>query len=588
MVPKSFLKKGSSVCIMKEFLTHKTTELRFVRRPLPTGATRLKTFLLMGFAVAAASTFPRISHAAQLYSGDALEINLDTTFEYSNDFRVNGVSANVSDKYLNVNSQNSNDGDQDFQHGMTSNRFEVTPVLEIKDGNFGIHISGETYIDTAYLQRNTNDSPDTINSFVTSNRNFAPSTVAVDGRNAQLLDAFAYDSKSFGAEDGQTITVKVGRQTLLWGQSLFFTNNGIAAGQAPIDINNALTLANPQASQVFLPVGQVVGTYQPNQWLTLQGYYQFEWRPDQFSGVGSYYSALDFFGPGADRLISALVPTPSGNLPVYLTTGHQATPGGGNGQFGLSAQFQLGNFDFGFYGLRFDAQSPEFYVYPAAVPTAGPAGLDVGRYDPVHQKDIQIYGTSLSTTVGPVNVAGELSGRMHQDFFSSPVVFLPGMNENSKPGYAYGSTLNGQISAIYLTPGLPLMPGGAAILGEVEANRVLSVTNKQELVPGRTADAIGIDVSFTPTYYEVLPNLDVNIPISMVWYPTGRSQFDNTMNAGTGVLDIGVTGTFRTVWQSGISYKDYLGSTTPFVATGASKQPLADRGNVSFYIQRTF
>jgi hypothetical protein len=531
-------------------------------------------------AAVAASTHCALAY--QIYSNNSLEINLDTTLEYSNDFRVGGVSSVVSDKYNNENSYNSNDGDQNFQHGMTSNRFEILPVLKIVDGNFGIHISGEAYIDTAYLQRNQNESPSTTNYFVSNNRNFPSGAVAADGRNAELLDAFAYGSESFGADQGQTITLKVGRQTLLWGQSLFFTNNGVAAGQAPIDINTALTLANPQASQVFLPVGQAVVTYQPNDWLTLQGYYQFEWRPDQFPGTGSFYSSVDFVGPGTGRVVVGQ--SPFG--PVYFSSSHTLEPGQ-NGQFGLSAQFQLGNYDLGLYALRFDSKAPQFYVHQIAYPP-GPSGLPIGTLQPAYNEDIQIYGGSVSTTVGPVNVAGEISGRVHQDFFSGPISYVPGMNENSNPGYAYGDTVNAQASGIYLTPGLPFMPGGASILGEIEANWITSVTNRQELVTGRTPDAAGFDLSFTPTYYSVLPNLDVNIPIGLQWFPYGRSQFDSTMNAGTGSLNIGVTGTYRQVWLAGITYKDYLGSTSTSPETGVPKQALADRQNVSFYIQRTF
>ena len=83
----------------------------------------------------------------------------------------------------------------------------------------------------------------------------------------------------------QEISLKVGRQTLLWGQSLLFASDGISAGQAPIDIQVAQTTPNAQAQQVFLPVGQVVLTYQPNETYTIQGYYQFEWEPDNFQGV---------------------------------------------------------------------------------------------------------------------------------------------------------------------------------------------------------------------------------------------------------------------------------------------------------------
>ena len=51
-------------------------------------------------------------------NGQSLEINLDTTVEYSNIFRVNSPS-----KVL-TNSINGNDGDLNFQHGLVDNTFE--------------------------------------------------------------------------------------------------------------------------------------------------------------------------------------------------------------------------------------------------------------------------------------------------------------------------------------------------------------------------------------------------------------------------------------------------------------------------------
>jgi hypothetical protein len=534
---------------------------------------------IAGAFVAFSTAFLITSDAAkayEIYSGNGIQISLDTTAEYNTDLRVNRPSATI------LAEPNHDDGDRNLSHGFVANQFEVLPVLSIGGGNFGIHISGEAYIDPTYLSSNQNTSPATVNYFGNP-KNFPRGTENIDGRNAELLDAFAFDSFNFGATGDQSVTLKVGRSTLLWGQSLFFTNNGIAAGQAPIDVNKALSLANPQAQQVFLPVGQAILSYQPTDWLTLQGYYQFQWTPDQLPGAGSYFSGTDFVGEGAQRIIAAV--TPSG--PVYLSRAQDISPPQENGQFGMSAQLQLNNYDIGFYGLRYDSKSPQFYIHETA-PSPTSSGLNAGTFNTVFQREIQIYGASLSTTVGPVNVAGEVSTRRHMDLYSNLIPYEAGFNENSNPGYAVGNTLQEQASAIYVTPGLPLMPGGATVLGEVEANHVLKVTNnKDALIPDRSPNAVGLQVEIIPEYYNVLPQLNITFPIGLTWYPTGDSQIDSSMNAGTGVLDIGVTGTFKTVWIAGLTYQDYLGSTSVISDTG-SKQKLADRGFVSLFIQHTF
>ncbi|GLR66957.1 hypothetical protein GCM10010909_16370 [Acidocella aquatica] len=514
---------------------------------------------------------PSLGHAYQLYSNNGLEVSLDTTLEYSNAFRVNSPSKSI------LNNANENDGDQNFQHGMVSNTFSVVPSLNVTDGNFGMRVSASAFIDTMYLQSNQNQSPLTLNNYNKNNQKFASGTVASDGRYAELLDAYAYGSHSFNSDGSNTVTLKVGRQVLMWGQSLFFAGNGIAGAMSPINVNNAVTLANPQAQQIFAPVGQAVLTWQPNNWLTLQGYYQFQWQPSLLPGSGSYFWNVDLLGGGSQRIV--VVPG------VYFGRGADLSPPQENGQFGVSAQFQIGNYDWGLYGLRFDAKTPQIYLLPGT--GVNLATGTVGTYRVAYQRDIQVYGTSLSTTVGPVNVAGEISGRIHQDLVSNPPVMMPGMNENSNPGWAYGDTLHGQVSALYITPGLPLMPGGAAVVGEIEYNHVLTVHNKVMLQRDRTPSAVGFDIAITPTYYNVLPNTNLNIPLGFQWFPAGRSEFDTTMNPGTGTLNVGVQMVYNAVWQAGLTYQDYLGSKS-LRANGSSKQPLADRGNISFYIQRTF
>ncbi len=191
-------------------------------------------------------------------AGNNLEINLTTTISYSGFLRVNSPSQIL----VGPGDANSNDGDSNFQHGIVGNQFEVLPVLDIRDGDFGAHFSGEAFLNTVYLQKNQNDQAGTFNSiYSSSNRDFTSGTRNVNGENAKFLDAFVFGQHEFG--DGQQVQLKIGRQTLFWGQSLLFPNNGISAGQAPIDLITAQDTPNAESQQVFLPVGQAVVTYRP-------------------------------------------------------------------------------------------------------------------------------------------------------------------------------------------------------------------------------------------------------------------------------------------------------------------------------------
>jgi hypothetical protein len=535
--------------------------------------THAASLLLLGGATGAlVLAAPQRAAAFNLYSGSyagqQLQINLDTTLEYSNVYRVNDPSAVLT------NNINGDEGDRDFRHGFVDNTFDALPVFDMKYGDYGVHVSGEFFVDTSYLDKNQNNSPSSYNPISTnSNRDFTSATRNVNGLNAVLLDAFGYGSKYFGANDSQEITVKVGRQTLLWGQSLFFAGNGIAAGQAPLDIIKAESLPNAEAQQIFLPIGQAVVTYQPNQTVTLQGYYQFEWAPDTFQGVGAYFSSTDVLDKGGQRLLVAP------GVGFYRVKDNR--PPINNGEFGGSVQLTLGNYDLGFYGLRYDAKAPELYLGPAAY---GQPLSSIGSYYLVYPRDIQIYGSALSTTVGPVNVAGEVSGRRNMPLVSGAAfeTAYPG-SANAGALYAVGSTMAAQASAIYVSPGIPLDPGGVTVDGEIAMNHVISVDkNKSELTVGRQATAGAVEVVATPAYFNVFPNTELEFPIGLTYDFLGRSEIDQTMNHGTGSFSFGVTAVYRTTWTAGLTYHDYFGK------ADVNLNPLADRGYLSFNMEHTF
>ena len=522
---------------------------------------------------------PHMANAFNLYDGtnygNNLEINLTTTISYTGTYRVNDPSAVLKP---------AEDGDANFQHGIVGNLFEAVPVLDIRDGNYGAHFSGQFYINTPYLGTNQNDlTPYSSAIFTPKQDDFASGTRNVDGLNAQLLDAFVFGQHDFA--DGQSLQLKVGRSVLFWGQSLFFPTDGISGGQAPINIISAQNLINPEGQQVFMPVGQAILTYQPRPGTTLQGYYQFEWEHDYFQGEGAYFNSNNLLDRGAGFLSLANL----GVAMVGLTRDKDITPPSSNGQFGLSLQQQVSDWDLGIYVERFDAKAPEVGISPfspiSPIPGATPTALSTGFYQAVYPRDIWLQGASFSTNVGPANVAGELSFREHQPLSPSNGVFIitPGQNANGNPGYPVGTVWDAQLSTIYVSPGIPLDPGGVTIDGEIILNHLMSVTqNRALLATGGQATAGAFDVEVTPTYNNVLPNLQVTFPTSITYDYLGRSYVDSTLYHGTGVFTTGITATYNVNWIASLSYQDYLGKPDT-VHNG-----LADRGFVSLNLQHTF
>jgi hypothetical protein len=541
----------------------------------------------LGLGLPAVLAAAPAAHALQLYDGSQhgnnWEINLDITASYTGMYRVQSPSAILASG---INNTNGNDGDANLRHGIVNNTFEVLPVLDIKNGSFGMHFSGEYFVNTVYLHSNQNrEQAWTVNPYVSAPNNFSSSTRESNGNNGRLLDAFMYDSWNI---HGQQLTLKAGQQTLFWGQSLFSTN-GISGGQAPIDLVQAQNLVNPQAQQVFLPVGQIVATWQPDQTYTVQGYYQYQWVPYAFQGVGSYFSTTDILGPGGQRLIAGNF----GGSTYYLLHGKDITPPSQNGQFGLSLQAQYGNYDVGLFALRYDAKTPEIYQFanPANItPTTG--GFSVGTYRWVYPRDIWLYGTSLSTTIGATNVAGEVSVRTHAPLIGSAAAgaqtSIADGNANNNPLYPVGNVMVGLVNAIYGSPALALDPGGVTLTGEVEWDNVFRVTrNKDLLQPGRSSQSAEINAQVEPAYFEVLPNLELQFPVSLSYNVAGNSQWNAAANHGTGSYTASIVATYRENWIGSLNYVGYFGK----AGTDPSEpeiQAMADRGYVSLNLQHTF
>jgi hypothetical protein len=530
---------------------------------------------------------PQGARAFNVYDGTSqgnnLEINLEIGTSYTGQLRVNSPSTLL---------KNAEDGDANFQHGVVGNLFEVVPVLDIKDGDYGAHFSGQLYLNTPYLGTNQNDlSPYSSAIYTDKQTDFTSATRNVDGMNAQLLDAFVFGQHDFA--DGQSLQLKVGRSTLFWGQSLFFPSDGISGGQAPINVISAQNLINPQSQEVFMPVGQAILTYQPVPGTTIQGYYQYEWASDYLQGEGAYFNGNNILDRGASYLTLAN----EGAVTIGLTRTNDLKPPPQNGQFGISVQQEMGNWDTGLFVERFDAKTPEVGISPTSplgpIQGAVASALSTGTYTIAYPLDTWLQGISTSTTIGPVNVAGELSFREHQPLVSNNggvYIILPGQNINSNPGYPVGNTWDAQLSGIYVSPGLPLDPGGVALSGEIILNHLISVSDNRwsafaggtGLATGGQATAGAFDISVTPTYYGVLPNLQITLPVSLTYDYLGRSDVDSSLYHGNGVFDVGVTATYKVNWIASLTYQDYLGKPNTVTNT------LADRGFVALNLQHTF
>jgi hypothetical protein len=141
---------------------------------------------------------------------------------------------------------------------------------------------------------------------------------------------------------------------------------------------------------------------------------------------------------------------------------------------------------------------------------------------------------------------------------------------------------------IYVSPGLPFDPGGVTFTGEVAMNHLVSVTkNRDQLRPYGQATAAAFQFVITPAYYDVLPSLNITLPIGLNYNFLGRSEVDQSMQHGTATFNVGVSANYLNAWTATLTYQDYLGKPST-LAEDTTYNTLADRGYVSLNLQRSF
>jgi hypothetical protein len=527
------------------------------------------------------------AHAFTEQFDNGVSVRLDNTIEYSVIERV----APENSYYNTAAAINANDGDNNLRAGIVSNRIDAITEFSITDNGFGFDASADSFYDTVYNQKTQNGTR-TYNPAQQPADKFTSATQTQSGRNIELRNLFIFGSQTIG---NIPVSLRVGRLVNLWGESLFNATNGISYGQAPLNPNEAASEPNTQAKNIYLPVGQVDISASLTDSISISGYYEFEWEKYNSKPEGSFLGQSDILDAGGERLAAA----PHAGGEAYFYRGADIS-GADTGQFGISMHYDPvgSNYDFGLYALQYNDTEPQVYTYvhlgahgpiytlePSA--PGQPTAYSFGTYRLVYANHIQLYGASTSTTIGPLNLAGEASVRTNDDLNStvsvSPAQAAHADNSND-PLYATGNTLHYQVNEIYLGPKGPFWDG-SSVLGEFGGVNLFAFDkNRENFNRAYRKMGLGGRILATLNYYEVLPGLNVNPSIGFGWNFMGKAPdtvvFNNSTADRAGDITFGMSLSYLAVWTGGISYTRYIGS--PELTT------LSDRDFVQFNVERTF
>ena len=370
---------------------------------------------------------------------------------------------------------------------------------------------------------------------------------------------------------GRPLTAAIGRQSVIWGESLSFAANGIAGAQAPIDFTSGPDATGYEAAH-FLPVGQASVSWQLGGDVTLLGYQQFEWRRNRVDPEDAYAAAGDVLGD--DHLSRIAVYNPEYGPIIFQRHDVTGQPAGTD-QFGLGLKIRHDDWDLGLYALQFDAKMPDlFYVH------------DVHTYGLHYAEGAALLGASLAGAVGDATFGAEVSARRHTQLVQGAIFLEPG--QDARDVGPRGDTLQGQMSVTLPIEPIALLPGGANWTSELAANHLLAVTaNPDQIAPGRSRDAAGLRTTLTANFYQVLPRVDLAVPLGLGWNFAGTSALLPEMNRGTGDISLGVAATFDQGWTASLTGTHYFGQDT-IPLPGYAGRSLSNWDRVAASVQYSF
>ena len=502
-----------------------------------------------------------------------LEMSWNNTVKYSAAYRLDNQLPVL------LTNRNQDDGDRNFNKGLIQSRLDLFSEFDAKYQNFGLRVSAAAWRDSAYL--GLNDHPtvgNTSNRPSSEPRNSFSKGVKDDlGQDAELLDAFVYGQFDLG---GKPLTARLGRHSMVWGESLFFAANSIAAGMNPTDVIKARSVPGSTTKEIIRPVGKLSLDAQLTDTLSVAAYVPYEWERSKVPWAGSYFSAGENLAPAGEL---------SYRGPSTFTINELQKPKS-SGQGGLSLRWRSEDLDtdFGFHAIRYHSNGPVNFAYI----TAG------NRLQWFAHEGTQAYAVSAAKTIGNVSWGAEASIRRNAPLPSDPNTFATlGPIGASNPAYAVGKTGHLQVNWI-ATLDPSWIANEASFVGEVAWNRLLSVDYGAALLARRaTRDATAIRLQYTPTYRQVFDGLDISVPMG-IGYTMGRSAALGPAFGPDkgGDMRIGLAGTYLNKWLFSVDYTRFFGTadlnTTPINGVGAPTftyaQPFKDRNFLSFSVRTTF
>lgn len=344
---------------------------------------------------------------------DCAKVSLPNGGCPSNDGRVTGV--------------NSDNGNLNFdQWDFTDAIARVTMDVQAKWENYGVFLRPTAFYNLVYANNDLRF------------RNLNHDGAGQLNYNVDLLDAFVYGNYDIG---GHATTIRIGKQALNWGESLFI-QGGVNAFQA-IDVT-AIRTPGAELKDALTPMPMIYASFAATDALTLEAFWQFSYEQTELDPAGSFYSTDDIVGRGSlPAMLNASIDNPDLFQSPAVPIRQRRTEDRGQSdlnQFGVAAHYYADEVgtgtDFGLYFVRYSSRLPYLgfqngpldiatlcaVIDPSDTTCGAPgsgapggnpnsaaafaAGASMGTYF-YDFPTINTLGASFSTTFGGTAVSGE-------------------------------------------------------------------------------------------------------------------------------------------------------------------------------------
>ena len=343
---------------------------------------------------------------------------------------------------------------------------------------------------------------------------------------------------------------------------------------------------------MFRPLNQLSAQAQVTDTVSVAAQYMLGWEADRFPEGGTYLGPVDFAFNGPDR---QFISTALG----FAQNGGQVKPpqsGGGGVATRWSPEWLDGTL--GFYYRNFSDTLPQTFLTRV--------GPNISQYNTIYTDNIDLVGVSLAKNIGGISFGSELSYRHNTPLNSTVLGIAPGLPNPGDTKGPVGDTYHGLVNAVGVIPKTALFDS-ANWAAEVTAAGWSKVTSGQNLFFAEgfapcvgknkwdgctTRNYVGTSLSFTPTWYQVWPGVDVSAPLTYAIGLYGNAPTVFGGNQGNGNYTLGVSFDVQQKYKIDLKYVNFVGryKDNGFAVTSQNgfTTLLDDRAFVSLTFKATF